>query len=313
MEIIRLTGDTVLTEPCVATIGFFDGVHRGHRFLIKQVTDEAFMQGRRSAVITFDRHPRQVVKTDYRPLLLSTFREKMTLLSTTGVDYCIVLPFDEQMASLSAHDFMEKILLNRLHVKTLVTGYDNRFGHNRSEGFEDYVEYGKHMGMKVVQAKPFLFNGIHVSSSVVRSFLQNGEIELANSCLDYEYSFTGTVVAGEQIGRSIGFPTANIQPEDAHKLIPAHGVYAVRAHLGYTGEAHPAMMNIGHRPTFNGQQDTIEVNLLHFSGNLYDEQLCVSFVGKLRDEQRFNNGVELARQLHIDADAAEKVLAASKI
>lgn len=308
MEIIRLTGDTVLTDPCVATIGFFDGVHRGHRFLIKQVTDEAFMQGQRSAVITFDRHPRQVVKTDYRPELLSTFREKMTLLSTTGIDMCIVLPFDEQMASLSAYDFMEKVLYKRLHVNTLVIGYDNRFGHNRSEGFEDYVGFGKQMGMRVIQAKPFIFKGIHVSSSVVRSFLQNGEIEMANSCLNYEYSFTGRVVTGEHIGRTIGFPTANLQPEDEHKLIPAHGVYAVRAHIGYTGESHPAMMNIGHRPTFEGQQDTLEVNLLHFTGNLYDEQLCVSFVGKLRDEQRFNNGVELARQLRLDAQAAEELL-----
>ncbi len=308
MEIIRLTGDTLLTEPCVATIGFFDGVHRGHRFLIKQVTDKAFLQGRRSAVITFDRHPRQVVKTDYKPLLLSTFREKMTLLSTTGVDYCIVLPFDERMASLSAHDFMKLILADRLGVKTLITGYDNRFGHNRSEGFDDYVAFGRKMGMEVLQAQPFVMDGIHVSSSVVRALLTAGEIEMANRCLDYEYSMSGKVVDGQHIGHTIGFPTANLQPEDNHKLIPAHGVYAVRAHVGYTGEAHPAMMNIGHRPTFDGQNDTIEVHLLHFSDNIYGEQLSVSFVSKLRDERKFNNGVELSRQLRLDAEEAEKRL-----
>lgn len=308
MEIIQLSDNTILTEPCVATIGFFDGVHLGHRYLIRQVTDAAFMQRRKSAVITFDRHPREVVRTDYHPQLLSTFREKMTLLSTTGVDYCIVLPFDERMAGLSAHDFMKRVLHDRLQVKTLITGYDNRFGHNREEGFEDYVAFGREMGMEVVQARPFTLNGIHVSSSVVRSFLLEGEIAMANRCLDYEYSITGKVVSGEHIGRTLGFPTANIEPEYAHKLIPAHGVYAVTAHIGYTGEAHPAMMNIGHRPTFNGVKDTMEAHLLHFTGNLYGEQMTVAFVARLRDERMFNNGVELAHQLRLDAQAAEKIL-----
>ena len=185
-------------EPSVATIGFFDGVHRGHRFLIGQVTDEARRRGLRSMVITFDQHPRQVLQQNYQPQLLSTLENKLVLLSRTGVDYVVVVHFDLALASLSARQFMEQILHQRLRVKQLVIGYDNRFGHDRTEGFSDYVRYGREMGIDVVQSEPYLLHGVKVSSSVVRSFIQAGEIEMANECLGYPYTIEGK---GQSRGR----------------------------------------------------------------------------------------------------------------
>lgn len=308
MDVIRLTGESLLTEPCAATIGFFDGVHLGHRFLVNQVAEEAKRRGLRTVVVTFDRHPREVVKTDYHPQMLSSFAEKTSLLASTEADVCVVLPFDERMASLSAHDFMLHILKERLGVKVLVTGYDNRFGHNRTEGFDDYVRFGCEMGIEVVQAKPLMLDGIGVSSSVVRSFLLEGEVEMAAKCLDYGYTLTGIVAHGLHIGTGMGFPTANIQPDDPHKLIPAQGVYAVRVHVGYDGEPLQGMMNIGQRPTFDGHETTLEVHLLHYSGDLYGQQLSVTFVKRLRSERKFRTSAELVAQLKRDVEATEEAL-----
>lgn len=308
MNVVRLSEDTISTSPCVATIGFFDGVHRGHRFLIKQVTDAAHRRGIGSTVITFDRHPRQVVRTDYRPMLLTTIEEKMQLLASTGIDRCVVLPFNEQMASLSAHDFMKNVLFDRLNIKLLITGYDNRFGHNRAEGFNEYVGYGREMGMDVQQALPFVHDGINISSSVIRAFLKEGEVGLAATCLGYEYTLGGTVVHGEHVGTKIGYPTANLMSEDANKLIPAGGVYAVMARIGDSDKRWRAMLNIGTRPTFNGSGTTIEVHLLDFNDNIYDKPVTVSFVHRLRAERKFRNAAELVRQLKRDAEETGNIL-----
>lgn len=307
MEALRLSKDTVSAEPCVATIGFFDGLHRGHRYLIRQVTDEARRLGIASTVITFDRHPRQVVNTGYKPQLLTTLDEKMRLLATTGVNRCVVLPFDESMASLSAKDFMQEVLHDRLSVNTLIAGYDNRFGHNRAEGFDDYVGYGQRMCMAVKRAEPFVLNGINVSSSVVRSFLQEGEVKMAATCLGYRYALSGSVGHGEHIGTKIGYPTANILPADGDKLVPASGVYAVMARL-IDGRAWKAMLNIGTRPTFDGHSTTIEVHLLHFDGDIYGKDITVEFVERLRAERKFRNVAELACQLKRDAEEVENLL-----
>mgnify|MGYP004631659765 FL=1 len=294
----------------VATIGFFDGVHRGHRFLINQVKQLAEENGIQSMVVTFDRHPRQVLHSDYMPQMLSTLAEKVDLIRSTGVDRCEVLPFNEQTASLSARDFMLSVLKQRLGVEKLVIGYDNRFGHNRAEGFDDYVRYGREIGIEVVQAKAFVLNGVNVSSSVVRSFLSEGEVEMAAMCLSYRYSLSGKVVDGVKEGRRLGFPTANISMEGQQKLIPARGAYAVWATLD-DGERYPAMMNIGTRPTFSGGKTTLEVHLLNFSGNLYGRELAVSFVRRLRGEQRFESEKALMRQLEKDGEQTRACLAAA--
>lgn len=295
-------------KPCVATIGFFDGVHRGHRHLIGEVTARAHEMGLESVVVTFDRHPRQVVATDFRPRLLSAMEEKLVLLEKSGVDSCVVLPFDKDMASMSAREFMAEILSRRLNVKVLYTGYDHRFGHNRSEGFADYVEYGRQMAMEVLRGEPYLLDGVNVSSSVVRSLLEAGEVRLASKCLGYSYTLLGHVVAGEHVGTGIGFPTANVKVDDDLKLIPANGVYAVKVRVAGCAEEMTAMLNIGIRPTFEGKGKTIEAHILNFSGDIYGKQIAVSFFDKIRDERKFRSPAELAAQLEADAREAERRL-----
>lgn len=194
----------------VATIGFFDGVHRGHRFLIDRVIEEAQRSGMSSAVITFDRHPREVLQTDYQPDLLSTLDEKLLLLSKTHVDNTVVLHFDASLAALTAHDFMRDVLQGELKVRKLIIGYDNRFGHNRSEGFDDYVRYGKELGIEVICADAFLPDDVRVSSSVIRTCLREGRVEEANRLLGYDYTIESRIVSGYQNGRKMGFPTANL-------------------------------------------------------------------------------------------------------
>ncbi len=306
MNIIHLTDETRLERPCAATIGFFDGVHRGHRFLISDMTAAAREQGLETTVITFDRHPREVLGSDYTPDILSTFDEKMVLLAQTGIDNCIVVPFNEHIASLSAYDFMLKVLKERLNVKTLVIGYDNRFGKGRTDGFNDYVSYGNEMGIRVICGTAFTIDGVKVSSSVVRSFLLEGEVEMAERCLGYPYTIRGTVVEGEHLGTRIGFPTANIVPSDSRKLVPAAGVYGVRVRLDGTMQNLRGMMNIGKRPTFQGKKQTLETHIFRFSGDIYGQELIVSFAYHLRNEQKFSGIKELAAQLQEDLNAIEE-------
>ena len=216
MQIIRnIPG--VLPEPCVATIGFFDGVHMGHRFLIEQVRELAAARGLRSALITFPIHPRKVMNADYRPELLTTSEEKLALLEETGVDYCFMLDFTREVSHLTAHEFMSDILRDRYRVQTLVIGYDHRFGHNRSEGFEDYCRYVSEMGIEVIRARACVCDDLHISSSVIRKMLHQGEVDRAARCLGYDYFLDGTVVSGYQVGRKIGFPTANHSVDDPDK------------------------------------------------------------------------------------------------
>lgn len=308
MDIIKLDEGKSEAVACVATIGFFDGVHCGHRHLIRQVTEEARRRSLASLVVTFDRHPRQVLDSEYCPRMLTTFTERIQLLSQTDVDRCVVLPFNRHMASLTARDFMSEVLLKRLGVKVLVTGYDSRFGSGRSDGFNDYVGYGKDMGMEVMRGEPLVVGGVGVSSSVIRSLLCEGEVTMAARCLGYPYMLAGTVVAGERIGRRLGFPTANILPDDESQLIPACGVYAVKVSLPSAGRQLGGMMNIGMRPTFGGDRMTLEVHVFGFSGDIYGQRMAVSFVSRLRGECKFRSGEELAAWLAEDEAAARAVL-----
>ncbi len=310
MKIINLSGQLATTVPCVATIGFFDGVHKGHQYIINKVISTAQHCHLAAVAITFAQHPRQVLQCDWHPQLLTTFDEKMALLSQTGIDGLAVLPFDREMAALTAHDFMAEVLKRQLGVHVLVTGYDNHFGHRMpgsQEGFDDYVGYGREIGMQVLSGDPFDAGDVRVSSSKVRQQVLQGDVSLAASCLGRPYMLTGKVVRGKHIGTGLGFPTANLLPDDAEKLIPANGVYAVRAAID--GE-HPVMgmMNIGSRPTFAGDHLTLEVHLFHFAGDLYGRRLSVSFIRRLRSEVKFDSGEALQAQLVEDARQAEKVL-----
>lgn len=307
MKIIHIQKEMQPAEPCVATIGFFDGVHRGHQYLIRQVTDAARGMGLQSTVITFDAHPRKVLQQYYQPQMLTTLDEKLSLLAKTGVDATAVLHFDQEMADLSAHDFMKIVLHDRLQVRKLIIGYDNRFGRHREEGFEDYVRYGKELGIEVVQAKAFSLNGIHVSSSVVRSFLEEGEVELAHQCLGYPYTLVGKVVAGYHEGHKLGFPTANLDPSSWGKLVPGPGVYAVKVRVEKTLTLWRGMMNIGTRPTFDGKKESLEVNLFNFEENIYGKVILVSFIHRVRTEKKFNTPEELAAQLKEDQETIERL------
>lgn len=294
-------------QPCVATIGFFDGVHRGHQFLIDEVKTEAAKAGLQSLVITFDRHPRQVLQQSYQPQLLTTLDEKLRLLSLTGIDDIYVLHFTQDMAGLTAKEFMSQILHDKLNVRKLVIGYDNRFGHNRAEGFDDYVQYGRDLGIEVIQAHPFEISGVKVSSSVVRAFLNGGEVEMAKRCLGRPFMLSGTVVRGFQEGRKMGFPTANLQTAEG-LLIPADGVYAVKVKVCDTGKWLPAMTNIGTRPTFHGTARTLETHIFDFDRDIYDMPMTVAFVKRVRGEQMFDGEHALAEQLRKDEQEIRKIL-----
>lgn len=292
----------------VATIGFFDGVHRGHQFLISHVIDEAHAAGMQSLVVTFDRHPRQVLQQEYQPELLTTLDDKLRLLRLTGIDDVAVLHFDRQLASLTARDFMRQVLRDKLNVRKLVIGYDNRFGHNRAEGFDDYVRYGRQMGIEVVHNPAFLLGGIKVSSSVVRSFLRDGDVEMADQCLGRPYAIAGKVVGGYQEGRKIGFPTANLDTAAWGLLIPKGGVYAVRVRIGDGGGWLNAMMDIGTRPTFGGSGVSLEANIFDYHGDLYGKTLQVAFVKRVRDELKFGDVAALAAQLGKDEAQIRQIL-----
>ena len=310
MEIQK--GNERQAVPCVATIGMFDGVHKGHRFVLSHVCDYAKKWGLQSMVITFDRHPREVVQTDWKPLLLTTNDERMQLLAETGINYVKVLHFTPEMAALSAHDFMV-MMKEQLGVKVLLMGYDNRFGHNRQDTFEDYVRYGKEIGMKVEQLtslcqQPIVNSQLpEISSSVIRRLLTEGNVKDAALCLSHPYSIKGMVVKGEHIGTELGYPTANLLPSDSRKLIPVPGVYAVKCQLLMANSQQlTGMMNIGTRPTFGTNPQTLEVHILDYEGDLYGQEIRVSFIERLRDERRFDNLEELKAQLDEDKKRIEK-------
>lgn len=306
MKIIRYPFETsVCLPPCVGTVGFFDGVHLGHRHLIGRVQERARSMGLISCVVTFAQHPRQVVQPGYRPQLLTTLDEKLALLDDMGIEECVVLHFDEHMAAMEAPRFMQTVLVDQLHMRRLVMGYDNHFGHGGNRGFADYAEAGRALGLEVEGCDAVDADGLRVCSSVVRQLITSGDVATAARCLGYPYRIEGEVVGGCRQGRRMGFPTANIAWREDGKLLPAPGVYAVRAHLG-DGKELGAMMNIGTRPTFHGEAMTLEVHILHFTGNLYGQTLRVDLLQRLRNERWFENAEALAHQLEQDRESAEK-------
>ena len=314
-----------------ATIGFFDGVHLGHQHLLSTLCRLAHERNLQSCVVTFSQHPRQVLCSNWTPTLLTTADEKLQLLKATGVDRIEMLTFNPEMAELSARQFMEQVLRNQLGTCLLLTGYDNRFGHNRTETFDDYVAYGRELGIDVIAATQFTIphsqSNIQNSqsalpiiqhselniqnsppaSSLIRQLLSEGCVTDAAQLLGRYYSLKATVVDGFRVGRQLGFPTANLCPLSTEKLIPARGVYAVRVGIDGESPTLPAVMNIGNRPTFSGHELTLEVHLLNFSGQLYGHELTVQFVQRLREERRFSSPEQLTEQLAKDAQQAARV------
>lgn len=309
MNIVYLNEHTPSLPPCVATIGFFDGVHLGHLHLIEEVVRQAATSHLAAALITFDVHPRSIVHADKAPLLLTTLDTKLQLLAQTAVDSVVVLPFTPALAALSAHDFMETILKNRLNVRTLVIGYDNKFGHQREKGFEDYVQYGRELGIEVLPAPPFDTSAGRAASSTVRRCLQQGDVATAARLLGRPYRLEGKVVHGYQEGRKLGFPTANIAVQTSNLLVPAGGVYAVKVYRQKDNTLYDAMLSIGNRPTYGVFERSIEAHIFNFSQDIYDETVALLFIERLRDEQKFDSLEALRQQLAADRLATEKILA----
>ena len=289
-----------------ATIGFFDGVHLGHVHLLEELKNIAAQRGLKSMAITFPEHPRQILQSDYRPRLLSTPQDKMHLLEQTGIDYCFPLHFTSALAVLDAETFMTDFLQKKLGVSTLLVGHDHHFGHDTSLGIDDYRLIGNKIGMEVIPADAYLYEGIPVSSSRIRRELVAGNVKAANAMLGYRYTISGTVIHGMQNGRKMGFPTANLGPYCEFMQIPADGVYSALAKID--GETWPAMLNIGFRPTFEGKARTIEAHLLGFDRDIYFHELTLEFVDFLRPERRFGSPQELAAQLEADRDKVRQTI-----
>jgi len=305
MQVIEANSG-IKIEPCVATVGFFDGVHIGHRFLMEELKKIASTQHLKSVVVTFDQHPHKVLNADFQPKLLTTLDERLFQIGSTGVDACVVLNFTREMSLLSARDFLKEVLHDQLNVQTLLVGHDHRFGHNREDGLAEYMRYGEEFGIKVIEAQRFATEDMpHISSSVIRRALLDGDVETANRLLMYEYSFEGKVVNGFKVGHKIGFPTANLIPLSEEKLIPGVGVYAVRARCNE--KRFKAMMDIGYRPTFGDDNKlTIEVHIIDFNEDIYKKNIRIDFIRRLRNEIKFDTVEELIEQLYRDR---EEVLA----
>ncbi len=303
-------------RPLALTIGFFDGVHLGHRYLVSELSNLAKEKGLDSAVLTFRTHPRQVLHSDYIPSLLTTADEKIELLQSTGVDYIVMTEFTQELSQLSAQEFM-RLLHDNLNVKCLMIGYDHRFGHNRSESFEDYVEFGREIGVDVVQSSPLTVDEINVSSSAVRKAISEGNVSKASQLLGREFSLSGKVVKGFQVGRTIGYPTANIAYDDC-RMLPKDGVYAAKLlvetheracdHSNGDDKSYDAMLYVGSRPTVNTGKVSVEAYLFDFSGDLYGKEVKVTFVERVRDSVKFDSVEELKMQLKKDEIDVRNIL-----
>ncbi|NMC38717.1 MAG: bifunctional riboflavin kinase/FAD synthetase [Bacteroidales bacterium] len=300
-----------LNNP-VVTLGIFDGVHKGHRALLDYLIGCARERQGESVVVTFNTHPRLILAENKRGIsFLSTPDEKKRLFAETGLDHLIILRFDRSLAEMEACDFVEKVLVKKIGTKHLIIGYDHHFGKSRQGDFNSVSECAEKFGFGVEQiTRVNSENGI-VSSTVIREALLDGNPRIAAKMLGYDYSLSGTIVRGKRIGRDIGFPTANIKPADKYKLVPGNGVYAVK--VAIDDHTFMGMLSIGSNPTVNKIPDirSIEVNIFDFEGDLYDREIRVFFIERLRDEIRFDNLAKLAEQMKIDRLVAVRILSAT--
>lgn len=282
----------------IATIGFFDGVHKGHQFLFAQLCSIAEQEELQPLIVTFDQHPRAVLQNDYIPQLITSLEERRALLQQYAE--VLVLPF-EQIQALTAQQFMS-FLKDEYDVQKIVMGYDHRFGADRLSQIQDYRLVAQSIGMEIIKQGEYIDGEWHVSSTEIRQALLNGNVVVANELLGRNYTLNGVVVRGKGIGRTIGFPTANIQPKTPEKIIPKSGVYAVQARTN-TSSWMPAILNIGTNPTIGNNQQTIELHIPHFDENLYGQQVSIVFVRYIREERKFLNIDSLREQIKQDINS----------
>lgn len=293
----------------VLTIGTFDGVHEGHETILKEVVKHAKEVNGESVLITFEPHPRKLLFPDQPLKLLTPLQQKLQYITEAGIEHIVVAPFTREFANLSAQEYIEHFLVKYFHPHCIIIGYDHRFGHDRKGDINLLKEYEAVYGYHVLEIPAQLIDDAAVSSTKIRKALNEGRMKDAAHMLGRPYSLTGTVIKGAQLGRTIGYPTANIQPDDPEQLIPANGIYAVR--VKYKDSDYEGMMSIGYNPTVTDDKSLkLEVNIFDFNEEIYDQQLQISFVAWLRNEEKFDSLDALTEQLHRDKENTLKTLQA---
>ena len=307
MKVYRNIKEVEGVKNAVVTTGTFDGVHLGHRAVFDVMKKEAQKINGETVVVTFFPHPRFVLGLDAESLkFINTQQKKISLLEQAGIDHLIIIEFTKAFSKNSSETFIRDYIIKPLTPKKIIIGHDHHFGRNRHGSHELLCNLGKEAGFDVIKVAPLQIDALTVSSTKVRKLLEEGNIGLANKLLGYEYSITGMVVHGNGIGRTIGYPTANIEVGSEYKLIAANGVYACR--VEHQGVIYKGMANIGFRPTINQSSLTIEVNIFDFDKDIYDETITISFVDRLRSEVKFNSLSELKNQLAKDKEKAQEIL-----
>jgi riboflavin kinase/FMN adenylyltransferase len=300
------TNDFIKLDGAVVTSGTFDGVHLGHQKILNRVIELSKKNGTQSVLITFHPHPRSIIQGVRDLYLLTTIEEKIEILEAIGLDHLLIIPFNREFSELSSTEFIQKILVDTIGTGKLVIGYDHRFGKNREGGFDYLKSNAQQFGFEIEEISRQDLENVGISSSKTRSALLDGDVFLAQEYLGRAYHLSGTVVKGKQIGRTIGFPTANIQLIESEKLVPANGVYAVT--VNYDNAVFGGVLNIGNRPTVDGILRTIEVNIFDFDKEIYGEKLSVNFVKRIRNEVKFENLEALKKQIERDKIEAIELL-----
>lgn len=302
LKIFHSINDFNSTKKTILTLGTFDGVHIGHKKILKKITKNTENQKYESLVLTFFPHPRMVLQEHSDIKLLNTINEKIDLLEQIGIENLVIHPFDEAFSRLTAEEFVRNILVDRFHIKKIIIGHDHRFGRNRTANIDDLIAYGKEYDFEVEQISVQEINDISVSSTKIRNALVAGNMDLANDYLGYNYFLTGNIIQGKQLGRTIGFQTANLKIAEDYKLIPQNGVYIVKSTIDE--QIVYGMMNIGFNPTVKGETQTIEIHYFDFNADLYNQKISVSVLHRLRSEQKFESLDLLKAQLQKDKKAA---------
>ena len=303
MNIVNSIQSYNSTKPTVVTIGTFDGVHLGHKKILEQLISSAHHQDCESLVLTFFPHPRTVLQADTEMKQLNTLEEKISLLDNLGIDNLVIHPFNKEFSRLTAEEFVKTVLVDTFKIKKIIIGHDHRFGRNRTANITDLIDFGNKFGFEVEEISAKEINEVSISSTKIRDALKEGNIELANNYLGYNYPLSGIVSKGKQLGRTIEYPTANIKIEEDYKLIPQNGVYIANSIINDVAVF--GMMNIGTRPTVDGTFQTIEIHFFDFNKDIYNQKITVSLLKWMRSEQKFETVDALKKQLNKDKQTAQ--------
>ncbi len=305
MSILQQSATFSPKTKTVVTVGTFDGVHLGHQKIIRQLISFAQQKGNAATLLTFDPHPRKVVQPNAPIALIQTLEERAETLADLGLTYMVVHPFTKAFSQLTAAEYVKEFLVDLLNIDQIIIGHNHRFGKNRTASVEDLEHFGKIYGFEVTQISAEEIGNISISSTKIRLALKEGDVATAHGFLGHPFTLSGTVIKGQQRGRTIGFPTANIAINHPDKIIPKNGAYAVQVSI--KNKTYLGMMNIGTNPTVNGQQRSIEVHVFSWSKDIYDQSITVALIDRIRDEKKFDSLKALQQQLEKDK---ETVLAA---